>query len=475
VEGGKRKQMKTLQALKRLQEETKAEVFLVGGFVRDYLRNKKNNDYDIVVRKVSTKAILAYLKKHGQVKQVTLASDNDIFTTELILFKGVGDTLVAQIILPRRGKKQIADRNNTLRQDAKYRDFKINAMYLPIDYKSKADIIDVVGGLNDLRNRTISCVSDANTCLDMSPVRMLRAVSLAARTGYKIDSGLFNEVRHHVHEIKNVVPESIRKELDKILLSSKPSRYLKLMKTFGLLKYVIPELDNCYGVTQDSKFHKYDVFTHCIYTCDHAERNLVLRLAGLLHDVGKAGTRKRVGSRITFHKHEMLSVKLAKAFLNRLRYDGRTKSEVLTLVRMHMYHYTREYGDGAVRRFIKKTNITEDMLDGIGDLPLFQLRKAERLGNGLKSEPVTNRQRDFEERIKRIVRAGGALSMKDLDISGHVIIEAFGLTSGTEVGEIKEHLLDRVQKDKSLNTRIQLIELTLQYLKGKHHPQGAKR
>ncbi len=123
--------MKTLQALQRLQEETKAEVFLVGGFVRDYLRNKKNDDLDIVVRKVSSNAIIAYLKKHGSCKRVTLAINNDAFTTELILFRGKDDVLIAQIVLPRRGKRQIADKNNTLRQDAKYRDFKINAMYLP--------------------------------------------------------------------------------------------------------------------------------------------------------------------------------------------------------------------------------------------------------------------------------------------------------------------------------------------------------
>jgi len=391
--------MKTLQALKRLQKETKAEVFLVGGFVRDYLRNKKNDDLDIVVRKVSSKAIIAFLKQHGYCKKVTLAVNNDTFTTELILFRSNDDTCIAQIVLPRRGKRQIADKNNTLRQDANYRDFKINAMYLPINFKSKADVIDVVGGLNEIKERTISCVTSAEDCLSMSPIRILRAISLAARTGYKIDADLFINMKRKAVLLKGVIPEAIRKELNKILLSKKPSKHLKLMHKLGVLRFVLPELNDCFGVTQDTRYHKYDVFTHCVYTCDNTEPNLVLRLAGLLHDIGKPGTRKIIGKRVTFHKHEMLSVKLARNFLNRLRYDSKTKADVLDLVRLHMYHYTRDYGDSAVRRFVRKMNITEDALDTLSDLPLFKLRQAERLGNGLKTDPVTQRQLDFEDRL----------------------------------------------------------------------------
>jgi len=466
--------MKTLQALRLLQEETKAEVFLVGGFVRDYLRNKKNDDLDIVVRRLTSKAIIKFLSKHGSCKKITLAVNNDMFTTELILFRSKEDATIAQVVLPRRGKKQIADKDNTLRQDAKFRDFKINALYLPINFSSKADVIDVVGGINEIRERAISCVSDVDDCLSMSPVRVLRAVSLAARTDYKLDSSLFDGMRRHASKLEDVFPEAVRRELDKILLSKKPSKHLKLMRKLGILKYVIPELDACVGVSQDKRYHKYDVFTHCIYTCDNTEPNLILRLAGLLHDIGKPVTRKKVGQRVTFHKHEMASVKLARDLLNRLRYDGKTKADVLNLVRLHMYHYTREYGDTAVRRFIKKTGITEDMLDNLGDLPLFKLRIAERLGNGLKTDPVTQRQLDFENRIKEVFERGGGLKLKDLDINGHIIMEAFQI-EGKLVGEILSYLLDRVQRDKSLNDRMQLIELTLQYLRSKEHASQTEK
>jgi putative nucleotidyltransferase with HDIG domain len=464
--------VKTLKALKLLQKNTKAEVYLVGGFVRDYLRNKKNDDLDIVVRKLSSNDIKSFLKQHGSCTEIALAISKDSFTTNLILFRAHGDKTIAQIVLPRRGKEQIANQNNTLRQDAKYRDFRINALYLPINYKSKEDVIDpTVGepGLRDIQDKMICLRAAAEDSFEMSPIRLLRAISLAAVTDYAIQVGLLKAIAKNRDKILKVPAEVLQKELNKILLSKKPSRYLRLMNKVGLLQHVMPELARCVGVGQDTRYHKYDVFTHCVYTCDNTEPELTLRLAGLLHDVGKTETRKEVGGRVTFHKHEMASVKRTRAFLNRLRYASQIKEAVLTLVRLHMYHYTREYTDTAVRRFIKKADITRDNIDDVGNLPLFKLRQAERLGNGLKTEPVTQRQLDFEKRIKEVFERGGGLELKDLNITGHIIMEAFETKPGKRVGEILTYLLDRVQRDKKLNNRMDLIELALQHIRSRDH------
>jgi len=457
--------MSTLKALRRLQRETKAEVFLVGGFVRDYARGKKNDDLDTVVRKLDMDNIEKFLKELGPCKRVYLEEN-----LEVLLFRAKDDRTVAQITLPRRNRQQIADKNNTLRQDSKYRDFRINALYLPINYESKADIIDPTDskdGLLDIHDKIIA--SSDKDVFKMSPIRLLRMVSLAARTGYRIRDELLDAAKEDAHLIIRAPAELIRKEFDRILLSKKPSKYLKMLHRLTLLHHVSPELAVCVGVKQDEKFHKYDVFTHCIYTCDNTEPDLVLRLAGLFHDVGKPETRKVIKDRVTFHKHEMVSVKKTKAFLNRLKYDSKTKEAVLGLVRLHMYHYTREYTDQAVRRFIKKAGVNKDNINDLGDLSLFKLRKAERLGNGRKTEPVTPRQLDFEKRIKEIFEKGGGLELKDLDITGHVIMEAFDLKQGKEVGEVLSYLLERVQRDKELNNRMSLVELTLQYLKSQEH------
>lgn len=469
--------MRTIRALRLLQEETKAKVFLVGGFVRDYMRKRTNDDLDTIVRGLSSKAIVKHLENYGGVKEITLAINNDSFTTDLILFRGHGDKTIAQIILPRRSQMQIAHKNNTLKQDSEYRDFRINAMYLPIDYQSKADVIDKVNGIEDIKRRRISTVSDPDVCIKMSPIRMIRAVSLAAHTGYWIDDDLKDAIKRNASLLGNVVPETIRKELNKILLSRKPSKYLILMRQLGILYYVIPELDKCFGVKQDEKYHKYDVFMHCVLACDNIEQDLTLRLAALLHDVGKPETRKVIGDRVTFHKHEVYSVKLARAFLNRLKYDGRTKDAVMNLVRLHMYHYTREYTNSAVRRFIKKAEITKDSLNDLENHPLFKIRQAERLGNGFKTDPVTARQRDFEKRIREVFEKGGGLEVKDLDINGHIILEAFDFDSrkdGEKIKGIFDYLLDKVQRDKTLNNRMSLIELTLEYLKSHEHSEELK-
>ena len=190
-----------------------------------------------------------------------------------------------------------------------------------------------------------------------------------------------------------------------------------------------------------------------------------MRLAGLLHDIGKPPTRKVIKGKVTFHKHEMVSVKLAKQFMDRLRYDGRTKEKVLWLVRMHMYHYTREYTDSAVRRFIKRAGINKSNIEKLHDHPIFKLRAAERLGNGFKTEAVTQRQLDFEDRIRKVFKRGGGLEIKDLKINGDAIMKAFGLKPSIKVGIILNHLLNQVQEDSSKNNRLDLIAMVVDFLR----------
>jgi tRNA nucleotidyltransferase/poly(A) polymerase len=457
--------MNTLQALKRLQNETKAEVFLVGGFVRNYIRNKKSNNLSVVIRKVDKKIIIDFLEKYG--KCIAVKSD-DIYTQKTMLFRASGDNREAQISLPRRGSQaHIIDKNNTLRQDAKCRDFKINALYLPINFTSKKDVIDPRGGLINIKLRTIFYTT--SYFCSGSPIRVLRAISLAAETGYKLSNSLKKSIKEEKYRVSWANKDDIRKELNKILLSDKPSTYLSMMQSIEMLVYVMPELSRCAGVKQDPRYHKYDVFTHNILTCDNIEPDIVLRLAAVLHDVGKPDSRKIIKGRVTFHKHEMASVKRANTFLSRLLYDGKIKENVLSLIRMHMYHYTREFTDAAVRRFIKRAGIDEKSVKNLKELPLFKLRSAERLGNGLKKEPVTPKQISFEKRIKKVFESGDYKPEIVIDINKRIIIKAFDIPPGKEVDNILHYLTERVKHNKKLNNRIDLIQITLQYIKNKRY------
>lgn len=460
--------MNTIEILQKLDRDTKAEVFLVGGFVRDFLLNKYNDDLDTVVRHLTIKRISNFLKKHGKIKFVKLSKAEDSFDIELLLFKAHGDSTTAQIKLPTRGKTQIQDHKNTLRQDCAHRDFTINALYLPINAQDKKEIIDHVGGVDDLYNKRIVGVGNTMDRIKEHPVRIMRAISLAARTGFKLDEDVLFALRHYTNKglIDKVHRDHIRTNLDHIILSDKPSKYFKLMHTLGILTIIMPELDNCVGVTQDKRYHKWDVFHHCIFTCNNLEPDLTLRLAGLLHDIGKPNTRAISKTKgITFHKHEMASVKLAKTLLTRLGYSNKIKKDVLKLIRLHMYHYTREYSDGAVRRFIRKAGITKRYIDNLSEFPLFKLRAAERLGNGFKTQAVTKKQKDFEKRIRKVFDEDDALDIKDLVINGRDIMQVFELEQSALIGKVQKHLLEKVLDNKEFNNRIDLIRLAGNFLK----------
>ena len=458
--------MNTIQALQALSKQTKAEVYLVGGFVRDLLRNKNNTDFDVVVRNLPMNAIESFLKKYGKVKRVNMAVVNDHFGVSIMLFRAFDDDMEAQISLPRRGKLQIPATHNTLQQDARFRDFRLNAMYLPITYRNRREVIDNVGGKSDIKKRIIRANGSPKERIKESPIRMMRAISLAARTNYRIHPQLMDAITENAALIEDAPVEAVRNEFDKVLLSKRPSKYLKLMLKVGLLKYVAPELNDCVNVGQDKQYHKYDVFTHLIYATDNSERDLVLRLAALLHDIGKPATRKEYRGRVTFHKHEVISVRLTKNFLKRLRYPNDISRQVLHLVKYHMFHYTRDWTDAAVRKFIRKAGIDKEYLTkkNISKFPLFKLRSAERLGNGLKDEAVTDRQRDFETRLLEVYNESKALEVKDLEINGNVIMEIFNIRPGIEVGNILKHLLEKVLETPNLNNRRDLLKMTTEYL-----------
>lgn len=231
------------------------------------------------------------------------------------------------------------------------------------------------------------------------------------------------------------------------------------MNKTGIIELLIPELHKCTNCTQDKKYHKYSVFNHLLLACDYSEPNIVARLAALFHDIGKPLAKKIINGRITFHKHEVLSEKETGIILKRLHFSNKIIKKVTHLVRMHMYHYTREYTDAGIRRFIINSGLTSNEINTIEEFPLFKLRQADRIGNGYRKEVITNRQRDFENRIKEVFYKSNGYTIKDLKINGDILIQEFNLSSGKQIGKLLDYLLNIIIEDPSKNTKENLLNI----------------
>lgn len=453
--------MRATKPLKKLNKETMAEVFYAGEFARDIIRRKKPKRLEVIVRNLPLRGIVKYLKKYGIIIEVNKDEGFLIFTP-----KENGSAI--KVVLPKKGKQYNA--YYELIDDAKARDFTINAMYLPIDSKSKADVIDFFGGRRDIRHRRIKTVKAPKYSIRENPARILRAISLSASLHYKIDVNLFYSIKSNYFLINKLPAEDMRDELIEILLSNRPSKCFKILYKLGLLNIIMPELCIAVGVTQNEKYHKYDVFSHCIYACDKVELNLVLRLAALLHDIGKPQTRDEITrnngkTKITFYNHEVMGSKIAKRILKRLKFDPVIISQVTELTYHHMYNYEpNEWTNAAVRRFIKKIKITGEDLKDLSNLPVFLVRRADRLANGHSLKAISYRQKMFEERIREIYNESKVLEIGDLAIDGSIIMKKFNLKPGPTIGNILSYLLSIVMEDQKINERDLLIEAASNYL-----------
>lgn len=460
-----RHEHKAIKALEKLEAKSDVRFFIAGGYVRDTLRNKPPKDVDIVATNIDFENLVALLRTEGETKTINFSSTK----FGIVLFR-VDRNEIIEVALPRSehstgfGHKDFDVTKGpdiTLEQDSARRDFRINAMYLPVGYRSKKEVIDYQGGVQDIKERRITFVGSADDRIKEDPLRMLRLVSLQSRTGYKIDPSAINAVRNNADLVREIPADCIKNELETMLLSSKPSRSIRLLAKLKLLNTIIPELDACRGIKQEKAYHRYDIFTHCIKACDIAEPTLALRYAALLHDIGKLEVKKwnEKKRRLTFYNHHKVSASRARDILKRLRLDKKLIEEICFLIAMHMYDYRAQWKNRTVRKFIKKVGITKNDLDKLERIPLFQLRIADRLGSGFKSIPITERQKAFEERIRFAFDEAEIFGMEDLAIDGHDIANHLRKVPGPKIGVILDKLLDVVMESPLLNNKKDLLDL----------------
>lgn len=243
---------------------------------------------------------------------------------------------------------------------------------------------------------------------------------------------------------------TMRRLFINILLGNRPGAAFLYLSEVGALEWFLPELAAGKGLAQN-RYHRYDIFEHNVYTCDAVtEKDLALRLAGLFHDTGKVDTRcVRENGESTFYNHELFSTRHADRIMKRFGFPPELTKRVKFLVRNHMFHYTTQWTDRAVRRFIKKA-APEDLED------LIRLRLADRTGSGKRQE-LPRAIQDLMRHIKDVQEKEAEMKVRDLSINGHMLIK-MGMKPGPTMGNILKKLLDRVKSGELENDEETLLE-----------------
>ena len=352
----------------------------------------------------------------------------------------------------------------TIEEDLARRDFTMNAMAwgAPAPGGGRGDgpeaaappqasLVDPFGGRADARARILRAVGDPRRRFSEDALRMVRAVRLAATLPATIEPETLTAITEHSALVAHLSQERVAAELDRILGAARPSIALRLMSETGLIAALWPELAAQPGVPQ-SKIPGEDLWDHTLRSVDAApvERPTV-RLAALLHDVGKPAT----AADGHFHGHEPVGADMARAFLERLRYPRAVQERIVHLVGQHMFDYETAWSDAAVRRFIGRVgkDALEDLLD---------LRAADSVGSG--RDPEHGAILEFRERIEQQLAADVALDLAGLAIDGGDLIEQLGLAQGPSIGALLETLLERVVDDPALNDAPTLLLLARQLM-----------
>ena len=281
----------------------------------------------------------------------------------------------------------------------------------------------------------------------------MRACRFASKLDFEIEEGTFRAIQENAANIVHVSAERIREELYKILASDHPAKGLYLLHKSGLMKYILPELEEGIGMKQKG-MHRYEVFDHIIAAVQASadqEAPFEVRLAALLHDIGKPRSMRIRDGEPTFYSHEIISEKMAREILQRLKCSNEEIEKTAILIREHMFNYSDEWSDSAVRRFLLRV--------GRENLSyLFALRRADQMAIDGKVDEESLKK--LSERIQAEIDRGSALTIKDLKINGKDLM-ALGMKPGPEMGAKLSELLEMVLENPELNERETLLKLAL--------------
>ena len=425
------------------------EAALVGGSVRDLATERQPADWDVATDAPPESVVELFPGATWENRFGTVTVRPDGEDVQVTTYRHEG---------PYRDSRrpESVAWGRSLAHDLARRDFTINAVaWRPLDLAAGVgELVDPHGGLADLERRVLRAVGDPDERFAEDALRMVRAARFAARLGLRIEEQTAEAIRRNAASAASLSGERVRDELLRMLSDPRdavvPSAAIRLLEELGLLPVLLPELAALRGVPQ-AKALPGDALDHSLRTADAlaADRPL-LRLAGLLHDLGKATTLADGH----FIGHEVQGAALADGLLRRLRVPRRDAERIMRLVRQHMFAYTPDWTDAAVRRFIRRVGI--DLLDD-----LFALRAADNAASGAR-EPQGGGLTELRARIDELAR--GPLIQSQLAVDGELLMGKLDLEPGPRLGALLDALLEAAIDDPALNTREGLLDLARRWL-----------
>ena len=456
-------------------EKAGFEAYLVGGCVRDLLMDNPPaggpKDWDVTTNAKPDQIIGLFEKT---------VYENTFGTVGVVVARETGQDSVSRVTLepnfivevtPYRTETKYTDFRHpdevkfaeTLEEDLKRRDFTINAMSYRKGH-GESGLTDIFGGLKDIESKTLRTVGNPDERFKEDALRMLRAVRFSVQLDFSIASEVTESILKNANLIKKISADRIRDEFVKIIMSQNPSGGIVMLEKFGLLKNIIPELEEGVNCMQSGE-HVYDVWNHSLYALQHAADKhppaggwpLEIRLAALFHDIGKPRTRRLASSvrgrpikkKFTFYGHEVIGARMTKKIMERLKFPKKEIELVEKLVRNHMFFSDTELITlSAVRRIIAKIGQENIWL-------LMNVRECDRVGTNKKE--TSYRLRKYFAMIEEALR--DPISVGQLKINGEFMMKDLGIKPGPRMGWMLNALLEEVLDDPSKNTTEHLSEL----------------
>ncbi|WP_437298169.1 CCA tRNA nucleotidyltransferase [Sorangium sp. So ce426] len=428
---------------RRLRERGKRG-WIVGGCVRDLLRGQDAKDWDVATDARPEEVVAAFRKviptgiQHGTVTVLVRGVPYEVTTLR-------GDGTYSDGRRPDR-----VEFVDDITADLARRDFTMNAIAIdPVD----GHLIDPFGGRSDLEAKIIRAVGDPAERFAEDGLRVLRAARFAATLEGTLDpetERAMGTARSH-QTFRCVSAERVRDEWLKAMRARRPSVAFEIMRRTELLAITCPEMIESVGCEQN-RWHAYDVWGHAMACLDACKPEPILRVAALMHDIGKPRTREFSDKTkdYTFYEHERVGAEMAEPILTRLRFSNDERARIVALIRHHLICYDDTWTDAAVRRWLRR--VTPGLAPD-----LYEIGFADALGKGRDaSEDIATIGR-LRERVDALLAAGAALSAKDLAVNGNRLMKELGIPPSRLVGELLERLVELVTEEPEANTPERLI------------------